>query len=200
MKNIKLKLILVCSVIGVCSIIILNNCNKKTGDTTTSASGVLQNPSFEAGNGINADSWGGTVICPGGCCAQCTRTAMTGPGFMPTSGTYYMSMQYASTYCSTNPFFYQDNVNLSKAHKMIFDYEFTGTSSSCSGFKFFVLFTANGNDTLLYRTFTSAAVQVRNDTITLPSLPTPGRLLFTITGPWGIYCQPTLNIDNIRFL
>ena len=199
MKNIKFKLILDVCIIFI-FIVIANSCHKADNSnnnaTTTAIQGPL-NPGFESGNGINADNWGGSNICPGGCCAQATRTALSGPGFMPTNGTYYMTMQ-RNEYCNNAPYFYQDNVDLSKSTKLIFDYEYSGTNSACNGYGFYVLFSANGVDTLFRRTFSSAAVQVSNDTINLPSLPTSGRLLFCMSGSWNATCQPTMAIDNIR--
>jgi hypothetical protein len=203
MKKLFLFFITGISLLSTGSLIILNSCHKTDNNNDDNSNTVVQgtlNPSFESGSDINADSWGGTYICPGGCCAQATRAAMQGPGFMPTSGTYYMSMQW-NTYCDCAPYFYQDNVDLSTSTKLIFDWEYSGlTNTGCGGYTFYVLFSANGTDTLFHQTLSQAAVQKMNDTINLPSLPSPGRLLFTYGGSFGTFCQGTMGIDNIRVL
>lgn len=110
---------------------------------------------------------------------------LSGTGVMPTNGQYYIN-------CGSIYSFYQDNVDFSNSTKLIFDWQYHGNTSQ--GGDFYWLFTANGTDTLCHRHSITPLVLVQNDTITLPSLPTKGRLTFTNNG----YIYGSFDIDNIR--
>ena len=137
----------------------------------------------------------------------------TGTGFLPSEGVSYGSFTnyFPNGAASTNYAvvnIYQDNVDFSHSSTMTFDYIFTyapywspmpATASVTVQF----LFTANGTTTLWQQTINAATtpIQVKNASVTIPSLPTAGRFLIQLTAQNGnstFYPTGNFSIDNIR--
>jgi len=197
MKRIKFPLLLAC-----CIFFILSDSCKKAGvaATTTPFQGP-QNPSFES-NGYWTLETGYFGLF----------TYNTGTGFLPSQGTHYgtLTNYYPNGAASTNynvVNIYQDGVDFSHSTTMIFDYTFTYAPyylnmPASASVTVQILFTANGTVTLWQQTVNAATtpIQIKNNTITLPSLPSAGRLLIQLTAQGGATFYPTgtFSIDNIR--
>ena len=129
----------------------------------------------------------------------------SGTGFMPTKGSWFMSMNAMPTnnWYQSSCSIYQENVDFSLSHTLIFDYAISPVSGNVTNLaKIEILFTGNGTVTLWSKTITSTVIAVTeklNETVTLPSLPDKGKLTIKIYadgGVGGIIFQ----IDNIRVL
>jgi len=185
-----------------CAVVLLIcGCNK--GGTTTPATPFQgpQNPSFET-NGY----WTAETGYPG------IFSYNTGTGFLPSQGTHYgiLTNYYPNGAASGNynvVNIYQDGVDFSHSTTMTFDYTFTYAPyylnfPTTAYVTVQILFTVNGTVTLWQQTVNTATtpIQVKNNTITLPSLPTAGRLLIQLTavGTATFYPTGTFSIDNIR--
>lgn len=207
MKN-KLELVLSCFVFCL-SIITVNGCKKKGSTTPTNTTATAtapipfqgpKNPSFETYN----TNWVTTnpmnpTFNPG-------SSYLTGTGFLPSQGIYYLSFSSSSSLDQ----FYQDNVDFTKSTTMSFDYTFSILNRPkgvqvISTVK--ILFTSNGTVTLWEKTIdsTSAPIQKLTETITLPSTTSPGRLLIqgvtTVPNINPLAAQSEMgqfNIDNIK--
>jgi len=179
------------------------SCKKSSNDNSTIPFQGPQNPSFEA----NAD-W----VSQAGTVNQGFFDYDTGTGFLPSQGSYYASLtNWVDNANQRLPsvYFYQDGVDFSHSTTMTFDYMLSAISPTFANtppvsvpVTVQILFTANGTVTLWQTTVNTnvngvtAVAQALNTTISLPSLPSPGRLVIELiasTGNQGIF-----GIDNIR--
>ena len=187
MKSIKTFLVVV-----FLGILLMNfSCQKSKDDTDTPT--VVQgplNPSFEDNSYwvIDRDEW------------NCTPMRITGTGFMPTKGVWYMNFN-----CLEGPAtcsIYQDNVSFSKSRTITFDYSYIVKGTVTIN----IFFTSNGTVTLWNKSFVtspSVSKEQKDEVVTLPSLPDAGRLSIQIivaTSGNTVATMSSINfsIDNIR--
>jgi len=199
MKKNRSQSVLNCFIFLACFLII-TDCKKASTTDTIPFQGP-QNPSFETSDYWTLETGYFSLF-----------TYNTGTGFLPSQGTRYgtLTNYFPNGAASTNynvVNIYQDGVDFSHSTTMTFDYSFTyapyysnlpaGASVTVQ-----ILFTANGTVTLWQQTVNAAntPLQVKNTTITLPSLPTTGRLLIQLTAQSSVSFYPTgtFSIDNIR--
>ena len=138
------------------------------------------NPSFEKQSSVNPTSQPSNWTTQG---VAYATTVVT--GIMPTDGSYYMVLNSCPT---AQPALCQDNVDLSASKQLIFDYTFiaSGQNTTMS-----VVFAGN---TVWSNTYTtsSSSPSARGETVTLPSLPTPGKLCIQLNTVQTVY------LDNFR--
>ena len=206
MKNIIISLLLVACIFT------LNSCKKKiSGCTDATATNFNSkatendgsctykpfqgptNPNFE----LAQSDWRSENL-GGGNSGYSIRKS--GTLFMPTNGSWYMEMTTNTTnnwYTSTADI-YQENVDFSLSHTLIFDYRLSGYGVSET---VEILFTVNGTNTLWRKSFAQTAIPTTeklNETVTLPSLPDKGKLTIKATAVGGQNATLTFEIDNIR--
>lgn len=188
MKKIRIFLIII-SLIGIS---LMNfSCQKTTDDKVVSAvtQGPL-NPSFEDNNYwvIIRDEW------------NCTPIRMTGTGFMPTKGVWYMNFNCIEGPSTSSV--YQDDVSFSKSKTMTFDYSYIVKGTVTIN----IFFTSDGTVTLWNKSFVnspSVSKEQKDEVVTLPSLPDAGRLTIQIIVASSGNTAATISsinfgIDNIR--
>jgi len=149
-------------VISLIGIAFLNSsCQKQTTDSDPAI--VFQgpvNPNFELPDGWLITQ---TEAYIGGNEYYGFSRRLTGTGFMPTKGLWYMNLnggspdKSADASCSV----YQDNVNFSKSKTLTFDYSYSVNTYGVTGtVTIEILFTAIGTQTLWSKTFVTPAVVV----------------------------------------
>ena len=84
-------------------------------------------------------------------------TRSVGTAFMPTKGSYFMDLAPETTnnWYSASAAIYQENVDFSLSHTLIFDYQVSGYGLSE---KVAILFTANGTDTLWSKSYSNLPI------------------------------------------
>lgn len=162
-----------------------------------------RNPDFEATTGDWVSDSGNNYAGNG------PATIVTGTAFMPTHGIQYLSMATSTSnnWYTGSSIIYQDGVDFSHSSTLTFDYEFSGSAGNGMSVTVEILFTVNGTATLWSKTFAGSWAgmfpatfddQVLNETVTLPSLPDPGRLTINLTTVGGQNASGAFAIDNIR--
>lgn len=206
MKNIIISLLLVACIftlanckkkISGCTDATATNFNSKANEDDGSCTykpfqGPL-NPSFETSENWIQESGNGYA-------GNGVGQRSNGTGFMPTKGSWFMAL---STSTSNNWYtgscaIYQENVDFSLSHTLIFDYRLSGYGVSET---VEILFTVNGTNTLWRKSFAQTAIPTTeklNETVTLPSLPDKGKLTIKATAVGGGNATLTFEIDNIR--
>ena len=204
MKGSKLKFVIACCIIGV-SFMVMNSC-KKTEDAPTPTTIPFQGPKNASFENISGNEWFISQNQYG----QVYYT--TGTGFLPSNGVEYMQFLMQSRLHSSSSLpstaIYQDGIDLTHSSSMTFDYTFTYTpyiGHYLESTTVQILFTSNGTVTLWQQTIDSTStlpIQKLNQTITLPSTTSAGRLTIQTYGsslspnnqtPIHQFC-----IDNIR--
>lgn len=149
---------------------------------------------------------------------------ITGSGFMPTDGQHFLEFPASDAGAALFPGHYpslrayQDGVNLAGATSLLFDYEVTNRNiqagSGTSGYdgaasvRIFFQPDAGGGGTVELHAATygpgSAGEQVRNRSVSLSNLSTPGRLVIEVTadparqGSLIVPSTLTFRIDSLR--
>jgi hypothetical protein len=150
----------------------------------------------------------------------------TGVGFMPSDGQYFLEFPASDAGAQLFPghfpdlVAYQDNVNLSRATNLVFDYEVTNRAifagSAAPGYDgaasvriFFQPNAGGGAMVVLWSRIygpETAGEQVSGVSAPLPSLPVPGRLTIEVTadpslsGSLVTLSKLTFRIDHLRAL
>jgi hypothetical protein len=169
-----------------------------------------RNASFEEAQGAAASfaaSWEGEgSIAPNCANYGSGNTAVleriTGSAFMPTQGTHYIRFRNHNM----SVWMYQDNVDLTRSSRMLFDYSIAGGGefASPTGTTIEILFTSNGTVALWSRHAPPGlpfpATEKQNEVIELPITTTPGRLMIRLTMSCGNTSVGNghFYIDNIR--
>lgn len=129
-----------------------------------------------------------------------TAIRTTGTAFMPTKGSWYMSM---NTFPSNNWYsgtcgMYQENIDFSQSDSLIFDYSVSGGNVVSASVEF--LFTVNGTINLWSKSFTGAipSTEKLNERVALPSLPDKGKFTINLASSGGAGTDIYFQIDNIR--
>lgn len=154
------------------------------------------NPGFEQAEGWIQDSGNGYA-------GNGTGQRSNGTGFMPTKGSWYMSMYTSPTnnWYQSNCSIYQENVDLSLSNTLTFDYAIRPAMGNATNLaKIEILFTVNGTVTLWSKTYSMIvipSIDKLNETVTLPSLPDKGKLTLKVYSDGGVGGIIFL-IDNIR--
>ena len=126
----------------------------------------------------------------------------SGSGFMPSDGQFFVEFPASGPWIGgpdEHPFLrmYQDDVDLSGATDLVFDFETTNISMSGPGsatVRIYFQPNSGGGGTidLWTKTYVPGAVpeQVRGESAPLPALPVPGRLAFEVTSTESIVPAP----------
>lgn len=144
-----------------------------TSSTETTNLPIL-NPSFElCSENVEAQSWTSVVSA-----TQCSAKRMKGTSFMPSQGYYFMEIK--ADFCTSG--IYQESIDLSKYSTLKFDWKASGSLGSKIAVVT-ILFTESGTQTLWTKTFSTAgtvADQKLDETVTLPTLTSNGKLTIQV--------------------
>jgi len=176
-------------------------CNKKSGPAAPSQGNPTPtpfqgptNPSFETA----FDGVSGWLTLYNGSGGSYAAGRVSGTSFMPTSGSWYLSMCAAGTnnWYSSASGAYQDNVDFSRSTTLVFDYQ----AASAGNVDAEMLFTSSGTVTLwgISSTGTPINTQALDVSVALPSLPNPGKLTLQAHSTGGAGSSICLFIDHIR--